>query len=68
MSFTHRSPGPVANVETLLPGKDDLLIPSDACQRFRRAPPIRYINQENGVVHHGVEGIFKQIACFPLLR
>ena len=34
MSFTHRSLGPLANVEILLPGKHDLLIPSDSFLKF----------------------------------
>lgn len=66
MSFTHRSPGPVANVEALLPGKDDILILSGTSKLFLRAPRVGYIHQENGIIHHRIEGILTQFACFPL--
>lgn len=66
MSITHRSPGPVANVEALLPGTDDILILSGTFKLFLRAPPVGYIHQENGVIHHRIEGILTQSACFPV--
>ncbi len=68
MSFTHHSPGPVANVEALLPGKVIFSFRQALFEPFRRAPPVGYINQGNVIIHHRVKGmISSRLHGFPFL-